>query len=511
MQDKTMLIGYNNFEANCLRGDADFFEPAQRCGGVDFIVCHGEQETAPLPEQFEKAKLMAEKMKEICGDFVLNFEGQNFTRDIVTADGHDWANRPDGTHRLNVPEGFIQAAKSQDTLAAVMYDEFEHTIINRNVSIRMAKKGDHPVFPLNEDGDLDRAAELLDEQLRGFADDLKAKGAPAVVGEHVWPVLFHRFASNGIIPNFKSQKESCSNVQFATAAGAAIEYGMPLWNCVDLWFRLTFPGHSPEEMYNNLKFAYYAGVNRVYVEASSGFYSTDKAGRKTFNRHGELFTQFVKEFRGKTRDYDVQDYRPEIGIIRMDDGFWGQGLCFCIWRGILLGDPTLKIKPESREWVRAMNLITHGGTGNSELNWSNIEPHALLPHRSFLPMNGAVVFDEKVGKDKLESLRLCFLCGRRISGQTFAAVKELVRENGLTVVTKPRHLDASLAAKVDSAFCEIKDGEGVWIVVDDFRTARLKKRLRGFLGADDEIRLPFRDRTISLKIKDKGNAVELLP
>ncbi len=510
MENKKLLIGYNNFEGHCLADFPDFFEPARKCGGVDFITCHADQGTEPIPEQLEKAKLTAAKLKELCDDFIVNFEGSNFERDIVTADGHDWANREDGTHRVILPDGFLDAMNSEGTLAAMMYDEFEHTIINRNLSIRMAKKGDLPVFPVNGDGDLDAAAETLDAQLREYVAELKAKGAPAVVGEHVFPVLFHRFAANGIIPNFKSQKESISNVQFAIAAGAALEYGTPLFNCVDLWYRMTFPGHSPEEMYNNLKFAYYAGVNRVYVEASSGFYSKNAAGQQEFNRHGELYTQFVKEYRGKERAYDVQDYRPEIGVIRMDDSFWGQGKCFGFWRGILFGDPSLKIKKENKEFVHIMNLITHGATGNGGLALSKIEAHSLLPHISFAPMNGAAVFDEKVGKDKLESLKLCFLCGHKISEKTLDTVKELVRENGLTVVTTGRLLDAQLYAKVNSDFCEIKDGEGVWIVVNDFRSSKLKKRVRGFLGADDEIRLPFTTGTVRLKIKDKGNAIDII-
>ena len=49
-----------------------------------------------------------------------------------------------------------------------------------------------------------------------------------------------------MIPNFKSMKESCTNLTFAVAAGAALEYGTELWTCVDLWYRQSFPGHSAE-------------------------------------------------------------------------------------------------------------------------------------------------------------------------------------------------------------------------------------------------------------------------
>ena len=174
------------------------------------------------------------------------------------------------------------------------------------------------------------------------------------------------------------------------------------------------------------------------------------------------------------------------------------------------GSEVQKLKKENKEIVHVMNLITHGATGNGALALSKIEPHSLLPHYSFAPMNGAAVFDEKVTKDKLESLKLCFLCGHKVSEETLSALKELVRENGLTVVTTGRLLDAELYAKVNSDFCEIRDGAGVWIVVNDFRTPRLKTRVRGFLGPKDEIRLPFTTGTVRLKIGDKGNSIEVI-
>ena len=45
--------------------------------------------------------------------------------------------------------------------------------------------------------------------------------AKQFAGEHVFPVLYHIFASCGITPNFKSQKESFSNIQQNTPSSAA--------------------------------------------------------------------------------------------------------------------------------------------------------------------------------------------------------------------------------------------------------------------------------------------------
>ena len=91
----------------------------------------------------------------------------------------------------------------------VMYDEFEHVIINRNLSLALDSKYniDKPTFKLCENNDVLSQSDLLDEQLDKYATELKDKGAKTLSGEHVFPVLFHKFAKAGIIPNFKSQKE----------------------------------------------------------------------------------------------------------------------------------------------------------------------------------------------------------------------------------------------------------------------------------------------------------------
>ena len=131
-----------------------------------------------------------------------------------------------------------------------MYDEFEHAIINQNLSIIMASKGRirKSVFPLLDGKDAYAQGELLNRQIGEYAAEIKGKGAELFIGEHVFPVLFHTFARNGMIPNFKSQKESVTNLNYAIAAGAAMQYDTPLWTCVDCWFRLTNPGHSAQEM-----------------------------------------------------------------------------------------------------------------------------------------------------------------------------------------------------------------------------------------------------------------------
>ncbi len=504
MTDKKMKIGLNVHDDAVLKDEPRFTLTIED-GCADYAVCHVDPQRFTLAESLERAKKLAGRFAEKGMDFIANFEFQNFDPVSEDKDGNKWANRPDGTHLLDIPREYIAALSSKNNLLGVMYDEFEHAIINRNLSIELDSKFRNKlsVFPLFNGKDALKQGELLTSQLVDYAKGLKEKGAKSIYGEHVFPVLFHKFANAGITPNFKSQKESHSTVQYAVAAGAAIQYGTELSNCVDCWYRLTNPGHSAEEMYNNLKFAYYAGVNRVYVESSSVMVNDG-----ALTSHGEKFREFCKEYKGKEREYDVHDLTPEIGIIRYDDSFWGQSDPV-MWKRMLFGNKKIKPDSRNREYIKALHIITHGESGINGLSWDRISPWSLRNHRSFTTMNSTVVFDGDVDKKHLSSLKLCFLCGIHISRETLKAVEELVRENGLTVVTSKRFVPDSLACRVSGSYSEITDGKGKWIVVGGFRNCRMKKEVRPFLGNKNEIRLTFGDKTVVMNISDNGDEISL--
>ncbi|MBR3954617.1 MAG: hypothetical protein IKJ63_03985 [Clostridia bacterium] len=502
MNNKNLLIGYNTF-ANCIK-EPSFFDPALT-GHADWVLCHFDPHES-VANSCKQANETAQRFDELGVDFVANFEFMNFSEHYTTDDGYDWCNHPDGTHRLNLPEEYVHAFAKHGNFIGIMHDEMEHVIINRNLSIALnnKKKRIYPMFPLYNGKDVIAQGELCSSQVKEFADSIKAMGAPVFAGEHVFPVLFHTFARNGIIPNFKSQKENFSNLMFAVAAGAALQYKTPLWNCVDLWHILTYPGHSADEMYHNLRFAYYAGVNRVYVEASNQFYKTHKDGSYELTEYGKQFNRFANEYKGKDRGYDIQDYRPEIGIVRYDDTFWGQNDPF-MWAPILFGNKNIKPDKKAKEWLRVLHVVSHKSTSKHGFGWNKISPWSLRKHRSFAPMNALAVFDDRVEKEVLESLSLCFLCGYKIETSTLTAVEELVKENGLTVVTPTRFAPDFVKKQVKFGFADIKDGKGRWIVARKADDLRVTRRIRHLLGNKDEIRLRFSEEEIILKIAHDGD------
>ena len=479
---------------------AEFYRDSE----TDFVVCNYTPERSSEGE-CEFVATFPEKFKKFGLQYVINNEFANWHGSQVTEDGYDWCNADDGCHRLNLTPEFIATLSKDKNFLGLMYDEMEHSIINRNLSLTINKRGKHlPVFPLALSKDVVIQGELLRQQLKEFADYHKNNGAPRFIGEHVFPVLFHSFAASGIIPNFKSQKESYSVVQYVNAAGAALQYNTELWNCVDLWCYNTFPGHSPKEMYYNLWFSYLVGTSRVYVEGASQFFTDGKP-----NEYATEYKKFATDDKRKHRDYSVKDYKPEIGIIRYDDTYWGQCDPF-MWRPILFGNKNIKVTKTAKEFTRIFHAVTHGETCKNGLAWDRISPWSLRPHKSFCSMNGVAVFDDRATKEKLETLKLCFLCGYYISDETIGAIVKLVKDNGLTVVTPRRFAPEYIKKQAKKAFSEVSDGKGKWILTNNVLSFKTKNRIKPFIGNKGEMRFTFGDKTITMKISKDGNSFELI-
>ncbi len=471
---------------------------------TDFVICNTHPAKS-VADECEFIKDFRKNFENCRVDYVINNEFVNGDDYNIADDGHDWCNTSDGCHRLNLPDLYLKTLTEDEHFLGIMYDEMEHMIINRNLTLTLNRKARNNllVFPITESDDIKEQGALLRKQCKEYASSFFKNGVKSFAGEHVFPVLFHTFASAGIIPNFKSQKESYSNVQFAVAAGAALEYNMPLWNCVDLWFRLTYPGHSPNEMYHNMLFSYLAGVERCYVEGIFAFFTDGKP-----NEYAETYKKFTLECK-RTREYSVKDYKPEIGIIKFDDSYWGQ----CdpvVWKKILLANKKIKPDKIAREYTNILHLITHGETGRNGLSWSRVSPWSLRRHKSFCSMNSVAVFDDVVKKDKLESLKLCFLCGYHISENTLKSVEELVKENGLTVVTTKRFLPERLQHKFSGSYCEIDDGKGKWIVTKSFLSKKAKLAVKPLIGNKGEMRFTFDGKTIKMKISQDGESFDVL-
>lgn len=476
---------------------------------ANFILWAPSENGKSVEDYTEEVKKSAKEFHEKGLPFVYRCEHTNWAEHGFGPDGHDWYNAGKDAHRMNYPPETVRAISSVPECLGIMHDEMEHAFINRNLSITFnTKLKKRPLFfPLCDTKDVVAAEKYYEDCFRKYAEEFLTNGSPRFMGEHVFPVLYHLFARVGITPCYKQQKESFSNLQAIIAGGAALQYDTELWACIDMWYRLTYPGHSPNELKHNLLFAYLFGSDYAFVEGSAAFYNKGDESHE-YNEYGRTFINFSREYAGKYRGYNIRDYRPRIGIIRLDDSFWGQSDPVA-WLPILYGNPNLKPDRRAGEWIRALHLITHGEGSRKSLTWSRIGFYSLKRHRSFCSMNSPAVFDDRVTKDKLTSLELCFLCGYHISEETLKAVAELVKENGLIVVTPKRFAPEHIRAKAKGRQAEIKDGKGSWIITSKHNSRFVKKRVAHLLGKKGEMTFRYKDREIAMRISKDGEAFEV--
>lgn len=506
----------------------EFFNPdATDALGVDFVVYHCKEPNGTIEEEAQKMERLGNKFNEKGLKVIVNVETGNFSLNVSSTDGLSWVEQPNNLHLFKFPPQVLKSLNKSPAVWGIQYDELEHSQITRNLTITLQNPGVELVSLAETTGlDFKMADNAVYESAKYLVDECKGLGTNQVLTEHVWPVLFHNFARAGMIPVYKQMKENWSNVWAACAMGACLQYDTELWSCIDLWNHNKYPGHSAKELYGNLLFAYWAGVDKAYVEGIvADMYELDESKNIVLLERGKAFSHFVKEYLpDNERPYTFRDFEPEIAIIRFDDTEWGQGKdVFCsvdidenekldlYWKDWLFGAYDLNTSSESEEWIKAWHTITHGMVKKEALSWNAGNYYKGMPHRSFAPANSPVVFDDTVTKEHLKTVKLAFLCGLFMSEETMADVASLVKEEGLVVVTSPRFAPKKIVSEYKGGTKKFRDGKGKWIITDDMAGSKLKKAVKSFTGKDDEIVYNFKgDRKVIMKISPDGNELEIL-
>ncbi len=522
---RNFYLGIDNSGDKCKPGD--FFNPeAMDSLGVDFVVYHYRGPKGTVDDEAKKMEKLGQDFKNAGLKVVVNVECGNWNLDMTSTDGHDWVKQPGNLHLFKFPPEVLKSLNRSDAVWGIQYDELEHSQITRNLSITINHPGVELVDLAEPTGmNFKEADEAVYKGAKSLVDECKKYGTRQVLTEHVWPVLFNNFARAGMTPVYKQMKENWSNVWEACAIGACLQYRQELWACLDFWHYNTFPGHSASELWGNLLFAYWAGVDKAYIESiGPHIYVYDDQQHIKLVERGEVIKRFAKEYvPSNPRPYTFRDYEPEIAIIRFDDTEWGQGPhTYCTvdyhgkkidyyWKDWLFGAYNLHTSPESEEWIRAWHTITHGMVKKESLSWNAGNVYAGMAYRCFAPANSPVVFDDTVTKKYLKSVKLAFLCGLYISKTTQDDVRSLVKDNGLVVVTSKRFAPEKLAAQYTSGTREFADGKGKWIITDDMAGDDLKKIVAPWLGNDNEIVLRFSgNRKVTLKISPDGNELHVV-
>ncbi len=524
---KNFYIGIDNSGDICKPGE--FFNPqAMDTLGVDFVVYHYGGPTGTIQDEARLMKTLSNSFNAKGLKVIVNVECGNWNLNLGSTDGHSWVKQPNNLHLFKFPQDVLKSLSESPAVWGVLYDELEHSQINRNITISLRNPGVELACLADPTGmDYKSADKAVFEGARLLSDECKSYGSKMVFSEHVWPVLFNNFARAGITPIYKQMKEGWSNVWAACAMGACLQYNRELWTCIDFWHYDTFPGHSAEELWGNLLFAYWAGVDKAYVESIGDHtYELDGQQRIVLKDRGLAFSRFTKEYLPQNpRNYSFRDYEPQIAIIRFDDTEWGQGKNVytevdhtennitqkvrIYWKDWLFGAYNLNTSAASEEWIKAWHTITHGTVKKESLSWAH-NCYQNVPHRSFAPANSPIVFDDQVTKKYLTTIKLAFLCGLSISDQTLADVNSLVKNNGLVVVSSSRFAPKNLAEHYSDGTKAFDYGKGKWIITNDMASDEVKKIVKPFLGNDNEMVYRFnRNRKVTMKISSDGNELQI--
>lgn len=515
MLKKNFYIGFENSGDKC-NEDEFFNTKAIKMLKAEFIVHHHRPKKS-IDDEIEIAKNMTRRCEEQNIFLLYNNECGNWSKEIVSPDGYDWVSHPDGCHYFDFHPDVLKAYASSPAFWGVVYDEAEHSQIHRNMSIRIKDfNADLPAFAETTGMTHKQADQAIFNKAKEIANKHKDCNAPMVICEAVFPVLFHNFSKAGFTIAYKQMKEHWSNLWAACAVGAARQYNKELWSCIDLWCGMNYPGHSPKELKANLIFAYLFGVDKAYIEniGSDCFYSVKQDGNLELKEYGVEYLDFINCFLPKhPRNYTHRDYEPEIAIIRFDDTDWGQGNGFFFIEGELFGSHTLKSDEKTTEWIKAWHTITHGVVSSASMSMNagvEIGDDDEVSHHSFAPFNSPIVYDDTVTEEHLKTLSLAFLCGLFISENTLKDISNLVKNNGLTVVTSNRFAPKAFADKYKEGTIACQEGKGKWIITDDMSSNELKELIKPLLGKPDEISCRFKQKTVKLKIKENGDSLELI-
>lgn len=462
----------------------EFLDCIKNVLGVDFYVHH------VMPNDAEISELIQD-LDEYGIDYILANEFGNANKFYT-----------EGTNRYDISPELIQKAATSKHFLGLLYDETEHLQLNNLIY----QKNPHLFQWGNPNGlPVDAMEENLVENVRRF---VRKAGCP-VYGEVLFATLYHAFNRAGMRLSAKAIKEIWQPMQFAVALGAARQYGIPLSITVDLWgpdvgnwfTRIWgFPGHSPEEFEAGLRMAYYLSPEIMFVENCDALL-WHKEGF-VLTPFGEVYRNFIEEYREKKLPYSANDAVAEIAVIRSEDGLFSRKGTF-YGKGLYGADAPM---PDEKacSFFDVMHVLSHGqlpSDGSTPyLTGHDVFPSARYPrdgktmqtfpleqgvqtnepltHTLFMPLNNVLVFDSFAGYDCLEESRLIILCGSRISEGTAKAVLRRAEEG----------------AKVIAANWFRGQLPG-WKIkfVHDFAGAEFLREAEPFIGTNTEWKIRFSD------------------
>ncbi len=463
--------------------------------GFDFLSYHLSR--MPLAEEVSKLDAWA---RQTGHSYIVNNEGGLRER------GDESMYTKPGLF-FQMPKDLVEFCRNSPYFLGICYDELDHCIMN-GAWITILEGKYAPTFYDAQGDTLEQAyignknnlAKLMSVQYPGFAENARQKTkGPVISGEYVFPVLNHLLAEAGIVPAPKYLKESITPITAAAALGAAKQYNLPYWTCLDLWLSV-YPGHTPQDLWSSLLFSYWTGAERAYIE-NIGCDGTDPlykgslyvkaADGVELSPWGEVAKEFRRNYLpAQKRAFTSREFEPEIIIVHFEDSDWGQEKTSTYITGYLYGAPNLLPDPQTSYWFKIWHVITHGKTPLNAVNYNDMSIGE--PFRFFFPANNVAIYDHLASDPELyRNVRLVFLTGKLISPECMAVLEQMVRDKGVTVVTTTPLAPESIRNAYAPPYTVVESGKGRWIVTDDVMNEEVVSLLKPYLGKPDEMRYVF--------------------